>query len=345
MPIRFHCKRCDQLLGIASRKIGNEIECPKCGLGQIVPSEEAAAAAAALRLARSPSGPVEADEDFAVYDDAPEPVAVAAVVRREKPTAAPTEPTAPPTEPAHVSKRAAKRASATAKRSTPRKSIAAPPVSTGPEPAEVPRLAIPGGMILFPRRTLYVQGVLVVVLALVFFGTGYFIGRGNATLQLAIEHEASLRERTLIEGRLVYRSEPQELAGDERAVIIALPASAGPVSPISIHGLRPQDPDPPQSLRSLQLLDELGAVYGRANAEGRFDTIVPDRGEYYILLISRNAGRPQGTQPDEGDMLELGRYFITPERLVSRYKYRWSKHDVHGGMPPIEIDFGEDGKE
>ncbi len=213
------------------------------------------------------------------------------------------------------------------------------------EPVEPAGPAIPGGMILFPRRTLYVQGVLVVVLALVFFATGYFIGKGNATLQLAVEHEASLRERTLIEGRLVYRPEPQALAGDERAVIIALPANAAPDSPISIHGLRPQDPDPPQSLRGLRLLEELGAVYARANAEGRFDMIAPDRGEYYILLISRNAGRPRDTDPDEGDALEMGRYFITPERLVSRYKYRWKKYDVHGGMPPIEVDFGEDGKE
>ena len=30
MPIRFYCPFCDQLLGIASRKAGSAIECPRC---------------------------------------------------------------------------------------------------------------------------------------------------------------------------------------------------------------------------------------------------------------------------------------------------------------------------
>ena len=30
MPIRFYCPFCDQLLGIASRKAGAAIECPRC---------------------------------------------------------------------------------------------------------------------------------------------------------------------------------------------------------------------------------------------------------------------------------------------------------------------------
>ena len=69
--------------------------------------------------------------------------------------------------------------------------------------------------------------------------------------------------------------------------------------------------------------------------------IVPDQGEYYILIISRNAARPQGTDPDEADLMEIGRYFTMPERLISRYQYRWGKHQVHSGLLPIEVDFGE----
>ena len=30
MPIRFYCPFCDQLLGIASRKAGSPIDCPRC---------------------------------------------------------------------------------------------------------------------------------------------------------------------------------------------------------------------------------------------------------------------------------------------------------------------------
>jgi len=43
MPIRFYCPFCDQLLGIASRKAGAAIVCPRCK-GQVgVPAPGAAA--------------------------------------------------------------------------------------------------------------------------------------------------------------------------------------------------------------------------------------------------------------------------------------------------------------
>ncbi len=319
MPIRFPCQRCEQLLGIASRKAGSEIDCPKCGLTQTVPSPEAAAVGVALRSSHGNSNPVATESDFAVYDDAPEAVELAPKRRRTK---------APPAQPAGTDSPGPPPVREAKQRRKPR------------EASESSAPTVPGGMILFPRRTLYVQGALVVFLALVFFGAGYFIGRGNATFELKQEHEAALQERTLVEGRIVYRPEPQRVVGDERAVIVALPSGVRPEPSISIHGIRPQDPDPPGSLRSLRLLEELGGAYTRADAEGRFDLIVPDRGDYHILIISRNVGRPRGTDPDEADLMEMGHYFTSPERLISRYKYRWARYEVHGGLMPIEIDFG-----
>jgi hypothetical protein len=37
MPVRFLCPACHQLLSIATRKIGNEVDCPKCRSTIIVP--------------------------------------------------------------------------------------------------------------------------------------------------------------------------------------------------------------------------------------------------------------------------------------------------------------------
>ena len=37
MPIRFLCPACRQLLSIASRKAGHQVECPKCRATIIVP--------------------------------------------------------------------------------------------------------------------------------------------------------------------------------------------------------------------------------------------------------------------------------------------------------------------
>jgi hypothetical protein len=37
MPVRFLCPACHQLLSIASRKVGSEVDCPKCRSTIIVP--------------------------------------------------------------------------------------------------------------------------------------------------------------------------------------------------------------------------------------------------------------------------------------------------------------------
>jgi phage FluMu protein Com len=51
MPIRFRCQYCNQLLGIARRKAGMQVECPTCHGHVTVPETDAAAAAAAAAAA------------------------------------------------------------------------------------------------------------------------------------------------------------------------------------------------------------------------------------------------------------------------------------------------------
>src|SRR5438874_1439658 len=41
MPIRFRCQYCNQLMGIAHRKVGTEVECPTCKGKLIVPPSSA----------------------------------------------------------------------------------------------------------------------------------------------------------------------------------------------------------------------------------------------------------------------------------------------------------------
>jgi hypothetical protein len=40
MPIRFRCRHCNQLLGIARRKAGCEVECPRCKKHITVPNQD-----------------------------------------------------------------------------------------------------------------------------------------------------------------------------------------------------------------------------------------------------------------------------------------------------------------
>lgn len=42
MPIRFRCAYCNQLMGIAKRKVGQVVTCPKCGGQVVVPAPDPA---------------------------------------------------------------------------------------------------------------------------------------------------------------------------------------------------------------------------------------------------------------------------------------------------------------
>ncbi|MBN2477437.1 MAG: hypothetical protein JXB62_22720 [Pirellulales bacterium] len=311
MPIRFHCKRCHQLLGIATRKAGSVVECPKCGISQVVPSEEAAAAAMAMDHFAKTHETVETPADLVVYDDQPSAIETPPAPTAEKVAAATSEPTPPSKPPARTALQ---------------------------EPGE----PVPGGMILFPRRSFYVQGVLLLVLAAVFFGAGYLIGRGDANYHQQAEEEAAAKERILVEGRVAYSPSSEQLVGDQGAVIIALPDGEYPEKTMLIQGIRPQDPPPGENQKTVRTIADLGGVYTRADASGAFSLVVPDQGKYHLLVISAHAARPDGSLIDEFDLSEMEQYFKLAEHLVNRFKYRWTTEEIHIGFNPIEIEFGLD---
>ena len=69
MPIRFRCAYCNQLMGIASRKAGTVVKCPKCAGEIIVPVPDGEQPPA------PPAGPTGGqafeEDDFARYLDEP----------------------------------------------------------------------------------------------------------------------------------------------------------------------------------------------------------------------------------------------------------------------------------
>jgi phage FluMu protein Com len=309
MPIRFRCKRCNQWLAIASRKAGSEIQCPKCGWSQVVPNQEAASAAMAMDQFAKNHETAENGSSLTVYDDQPAPIEIPQPAQQQK-TAASTP------------------ASATADLSAAEGQLAL-------------GKPVPRGMILYPRSTLYVQGALLLILFAVGFGSGYLIGRGGA--ENKEQGGQSGKERILIEGNLVYDPGTGRLAGDQNAVIIALPEGKYPKTKISFQGIRPKATST-ESHESVQMIRKLGGEYARADASGEFSMVLPDRGSYHLLIISNQATRPEGTEIDEADVIELERYFSMAGPLISRSKYSWTLREIEDHIE-IEHDFGRDGQE
>ena len=326
MAIRFFCQRCNRLLGIASRKAGTDIDCPACGFSQTVPNEEAAAAALAMGKSARARQVVEDASDIVVYDDQP----AALETPRPRPRLvkpAPAEP-APAASPPGVNQ------------ATPE------PVPQAAQPALQAGRPVPQGMILYRRQTLYVQAVLFVVVAAVGFGSGYFIGRGDATFEEKVRREQAQKQPVLIEGKLLYRPVAGKVEGDPGAVVIAMPEVEEPLKKkISVHGIRPRDPAPRASDKSVRAIEQLGGAYARADASGSFWMQVPQQGTYRLLLISRHATRPKDSEIEELDADEIGMYFTLPRDLVGRCKYRWTREQLDvGSKPTVEYDFQLDGQ-
>lgn len=319
MPIRFQCQRCKQSLAISSRKAGAEIRCPRCALPQVVPSEEAALAAATMSRRNPTDGPsVAADPEFVVYDDAPEPVAIP----RPRRAASAQPPMAQPS-PAQPS---AAQASAT----------------QAEPPQEFDSLqTLPKGMILFHRRTFYVQALLLLILMVAAFWGGYEMGRGDAHFEQQVRQEQAERERIPIRGNLSFPLQAGGVGKDEGAVVIALPEGELPERFIPIDGIRPQDPPPVESHEALRMIEQLGGQYARADQDGKFYLVAPDKGTYWLLIISTHAVRPEGNDVDEIDFMQMKKYFDRPEDLINRYQYRWSAEEVTIGFDPITHHFGE----
>ena len=308
MAIRFYCKRCGRLLAIASRKAGTRIDCPECGFGQTVPTEEAGAAVAmaesaqARQTADAPPSAAEYDDESSVLETSGHPGS--------------------------------------------RRVIPIPPPAPGPAQAPAGRAArpMPAGTILYRRRTLYIHGLLFLLLAFGAFAAGYFVGRGDVALPLPGFPPEPAAERVLVEGKLYYDAEPGKVAPDVGAVILALPAEQLPEATLPIQGLRPVDPPPSPESENVRQIENLGGAYERADDSGTFRIVLPKPGQYRVLLISRQTRRDPETDVDELDLSQISRYFYRAGDLVGPYKYRWTLEEINAGGPSIRHNFGRDGE-
>jgi phage FluMu protein Com len=152
MPVRFRCRHCNQLLGIARRKIGTEVSCPTCRNKVLVPAEDSPDVDQPARR----NNPLFEGSDL---DALLQPGAVpelAAEPAKPAPSPAAAAPAWAPAPPAP----------------------AAAPFDAEPysPPGPFPPAGPPSGVVLSPfQATLLTVGI--VVLLFLFFAVGLLIGR------------------------------------------------------------------------------------------------------------------------------------------------------------------------
>ncbi len=176
-----------------------------------------------------------------------------------------------------------------------------------------------------PRYLLYMQGILLGVVALACFLLG--IVTGGSAARVGEIHEPM---PSVISGRIALRTQSDDTLADPGAVAMVFPQEMRPESRFELVGLRSRDPEPTDDHPTLRAIRSLGGDYARADQNGVFRLRVPDRGKYYVLVISATRRRTADDEIPRQIRAELGRFFQFEPEMFSGYDFRWQPETVRG---------------
>ena len=191
-----------------------------------------------------------------------------------------------------------------------------------------------------PRSTLIAVALLLLVAILIGFIAGLLVGESRSEASPSV---TASDEAVLIEGHVTSQLPNQQPSGDAGAVILLLPVRGTPDVQIDAGDLAPGTPPPAADAASLAAIRQLGGVYQRADEQGQFRMVVPLTGEYRMLIVSGNARRRAGAEPDRDDLISLNRTFRSGRKLIGSQKYVYNVKHVSAGEQ-WHYDFGVSGK-
>jgi hypothetical protein len=200
---------------------------------------------------------------------------------------------------------------------------------------------MPADKILFPRRMIYFEAVLYLLIAAASFGLGYLIGRGgNARPAINTSTQSLDDKRVPVDGTVMLAPLTGAPQADAGAVVIALPDDpAHPPKPLAPSGFRPEDQPAGASDPGMRALASLGGTVARTNNEGSFSLVVPRPGLYHFLIISKHIAREPGDALERQELQEVLKYFDPPADVLKDHRWKWIQRKVQSGMGSVDIKF------
>ncbi len=175
------------------------------------------------------------------------------------------------------------------------------------------------------RNVLFMQGVLIAAVGVVALILGIMIG------QLTAPQSADIGPNPCtVSGAITLARSGRDPFPDIGCVVVALPVEQRPNrnNKISIDTIRPGRTKPSRNDDSLAAINRLGGRYAIADANGRYQLTLPDRGKYYLLFISNNADRAANDDLDKRDLMQMGNYFLYANDLLGDHQYDWRQKHI-----------------
>ena len=197
------------------------------------------------------------------------------------------------------------------------------------EPSQKAPVAVTIERVSIPRNILYIQGVLLALVAIVAFVFGVLVGSGGSPKETA---QAVVRPCTVV-GHVHYLTQNGAEIPDEGAVVIVVPKEKQPNAEqrAAVEGLRPSDPLPREDHPALRAIRMLGGAYTRTDENGDYDLRLPAAGEYFVLVLSGNRYRDANEDPVRADLAEIGGYFLPATVLLGNQRYEWRSVPARAG--------------
>jgi hypothetical protein len=201
----------------------------------------------------------------------------------------------------------------------------------------------PTNLVLVSRQVLYVQALLFCLVALLAFGAGYFIGRGKPLPESKEAKAATAAQTVGLKGTITYVPAAGIAEADDNSVVICLPRTP-PARKLAVRGLRPRDDEAGFQKLATDTVHENGGDCVRTDETGSFHVVVPQPGDYYLLMISRKASRGANEPIRAADISQMTPYFESINDLIGASQYRWSAEHLAGIPAPIAQRFGAGAK-
>jgi hypothetical protein len=180
-----------------------------------------------------------------------------------------------------------------------------------------------------PRWALYLQGGLLAGVALVSFILGVLMG---GSLGGSSPTTPGVPQPCEVSGVISVATAGGKEFPDDGAVVIALPHDEHPDERAPVEGLRPEDTDQASNVRGTQMIELWRGGITRTDLQGRYRLRLPDRGKYFVLVISHHSPRSREKPPETAAMQQMGRFFESPSDLVGGKSYSWELKPVRGDV-------------
>lgn len=210
---------------------------------------------------------------------------------------------------------------------------APPPLAPPPAPSSFPGQQSRDDVVVVTHTVVWMQGSLLVLLALLGFVSGYFVARSYGPVATHVA------QPSFITGTVKYQKADSSLVADRNAVVLLFPVRDAPdrTSKLSVYGLRPQDTSAGPSDSSESALRAIGADICRATTEGFYHLRVRDQGDYFVLYLSAHLQRSSDEPLDRQMLAELGRYVDRANELLGASAFAWKRVTIRGDQEMNQV--------